>query len=156
MPQHEPTLGDNLESRLDVIADLLDQGMDQAQIVKFIREHDDQFKWGISDRQVRNYVHEVLKRFAAGAGTIDRRAEYIKSLRRYERVFRLAAADKEWSPALSALSRRDKLMHLDNPAYIPDWQAEAAKAGISPNHVLIAMLESYNEQNLTESLNTDE
>ena len=62
MPQSNPTTGDDLEVRYELIENLIGEGMQKRHVVKYCREHDHELGWNLTDRQLRNYYDTVMKR----------------------------------------------------------------------------------------------
>lgn len=151
MPQFEPTVGEDLEVRLEHIESLIDKGLTQAQIVKDCLEREAVLKWGVTDRQIRNYYSTALQRMASGAGKIDRRQYHVKSLRRLEYIYSQAIANTNLKIALGAVREMIKLLHLDDPAHELDWQALAKEAGIDPQSALVRMLEAHQQLSAVEN-----
>lgn len=143
MPQHEPATADELEDRYQQIEDLIAQGFQTAHILKHARE---KTSWGVSDRQVRNYIDIVRKRLSAGAGKIDRRFYVTKTVRQLEYIADFNIREGNHKIALMAINLQIKLQRLDDPAYEPNWKEVAEKAGTSPEKLVQMYAEMFDQK----------
>lgn len=126
MPQHEPTPPDELELRYQKIDELISEGFGKTHIVAWARENAD---WGVSDRQVRNYIDVVYKRMSTGASRIDRPMESVKTAKQLDFMIEYSMRIKDFKTAMIGIGYKIKLQKLDDPQYEMNWQEVAAKMG---------------------------
>lgn len=152
MPKSDPTIGEDLEARYELIEGLIGEGMLKRHVTQYIRENDAKLGWGLSDRQLRNYYDTVIKRMADGAARIDRRMYHVRSIKRLDYLYRSAVeatqtrpdnAPKERKNALDAEQTLIHLLHLDAPEHEMDWRKAAEQAGLDADSILARMLESH-------------
>ena len=75
MAKNDPTVGEALIVRYELIECLIAQGMHKRHVVQYVRDHEAELQWDISDRQVRNYFDTVQERIKQGVmrhrGAVD-------------------------------------------------------------------------------------
>lgn len=143
--ENSPTLGDDLDARYEFIENLIAQGLQKRHVVNYIRDHDHELGWNITDRQVRNYFDTVMKRMAEGASQIDRRQYHVRSLKRLDYIYRVSLEAGDRRQALAAEREIIQLLHLDQPGAEMDWKQAAEAAGIDPEKALQRILEAHAE-----------
>lgn len=142
MSQKLPATPDELEARLEIIEGLIAQGLQKRHIVHWARENTD---WNVTDRQVRNYVDEVMKRMSEGAAKLDRRYYHVRSLGRLDYVYRTSIEAGDRKNALTAEQAIINLLRLNDPAHEMTWKQAAEKAGINPDNFLQFMLQQHSD-----------
>ena len=142
MPQHEPTMGDEKEGRLDLIRGLLLRGMSQAEIV---RECQEKQAWGVSDRQIRNYVKECWENMGTDAVNIDRAAYFTRSIERLDLIYHEAMDAKNLKVAREATVDVIKLLRLDVPSADLDWRKAMKDAGLDPQEAIQEFTAMFNK-----------
>lgn len=136
MPQHEPTLGDEKDERLNIISAMIWQGMSQAKIVNEILDKPDKYPWNLSARQLRNYYKECWDNFDKNAGSINRSAWFTVTLNRYDDDYGIAKAAGDRKEARENNTAIANLLHLDKPGYDMDWRKTLKDAGIDPQEAI--------------------
>lgn len=112
-----------IEGRIDKIITFRLRGWSQSLIVKYCDEH---YDWGITKRQIRNYVQQADEILGQEARNTDRRSELELAKRRYEHMFRLAMKDKNIRTAAEMQDRLVALLGLKaTDALSMDWEHES-------------------------------
>ena len=132
------------QMRVDEIKDLITKGMVQRDIVRYFQDkHAD---YGLTDRQVRNYVYDAKAELSEEAPAIDRRREFTLAKLRNDLLFNSSFRIQDFKTALSANLQNIKLMRLDDPKFKMDWRAAAEAAGLDPDETMKQFVDLMNAQ----------
>ena len=155
MAKNDPTVGEALIVRYELIECLIAQGMHKRHVVQYVRDHEAELQWDISDRQVRNYFDTVQERIKQGVMRIDRSYYHARSIKRLDYLYQSAVAAFETAPADSgnkpkhhanALNTEKELidlLHLDDASAEQDWKQAAEQAGLDPQGILQGILTQH-------------
>lgn len=147
MPQLPATPAEYHE-RLELVESLIVKGMEQREIVRYLKEKHE--GWGLTDRQLRNYVHEAKERLSSAAKGVDRAAEFAIAKQRNDLLFSSSLKIQDYRTALAANVQNIKLMRLDRPNADFDWRAAAQQAGINPQDIIAQFIETINMEGVIE------
>lgn len=134
MAQHEAATPEQIAERHQIIRNMITAGLSQADVVNKVRE--DYSAWGISDRQVRNYVKAVYDAMSTDAGLIDRASYFVRTIHRMDDVYSRAITAGNLKVAHDSNMGIIKLLKLDTPQAAMDWRAAAKEAGLEPTAMI--------------------
>lgn len=143
MAQHEPATPEQLDERRQIIRNMITSGFTQADVVNAVKEQ--YSEWGISDRQVRNYVKQVYEAMSADAGLVDRAAYFVRTIERIDHVYHKAIEAGNLKVAQEANMGIVKLLKLDTPSAAMDWRKVAKEAGLEDGEAIAAMVKLFDK-----------
>lgn len=143
MPQHEPASPEQLAERREIIRNMITAGFNQAEVVRRVKE--EYGAWGVSDRQVRNYVKAVYEDFSSDAGLVDRRAYFVRTIESIDQTKSEAAKIGNLKLKLDCDLAIARLLKLDSPQANMDWREAAKNAGLEPTEMVKQFADLFNK-----------